>query len=519
MKPRRLLCLDAQQMTAYCWRSGVLQREAVFEPTETGQQQFSTYLCANLDSIFSMLVNVSEEALHVERIPRLRGQERSAFIMRKLGQVFFNTKLSAYLSQGVSANGSASLEQEQGARASECLLFAALTNERFFAPWLQAISSSGIALQGIYSLPWLVSPLLKKLRMNADKCLFFSVHDQNLRQSYLENGELRITRFSALHDLQVDSIAQVLSEEMQKFQQYLANQRLVEREQHIPIYVLASADLLTSLGENKANAQYQALSLEHCCQLLHKKSLKPLSVTEIFVSLLAISRPRLQFADANLRRVFNLLRLRFALNISTILVFLLATFLATQQYVQSTRLNKNSSVLQAATLRTKQQYEQLALHFPKLSMSNDELRSVINQYQNLEKTALSPKPFYQEVSRALQLAPTVEIERMDWEVKPWAASEKNTPQIFYASQTLVLQAYLTPEQGASARQMLAAFDNFVALLKKTPDQELEILQRPFEIDSDKPLKGDELTLEGPDGHPLADNPRFFRIKLTRKISP
>ena len=102
MKPDRLLYLSAHQMTAYRWHSGMLTNEGTFAATDTGYGDFAAYLDQHRKSIFSILVNVSEEGFQIETIPFLQGANRRAIISRKLGQLFFNATLTgiARLHQG-----------------------------------------------------------------------------------------------------------------------------------------------------------------------------------------------------------------------------------------------------------------------------------------------------------------------------------------------------------------------------------------------------------------------------------
>ena len=159
MKTSRLLYLSAHQMSAYRWQSGELMSEGLFAATEPGHQDFAAYLAQNPKSVFSILVNVSEEGFQIETIPFLQGADRKAIIARKLGQLFFNAELTASLSLGY----------EKNKRKDERIMLAALTNNEFFAPWLQAIADAGAALSGIFSLPLLAPALLKKLQLAADQ--------------------------------------------------------------------------------------------------------------------------------------------------------------------------------------------------------------------------------------------------------------------------------------------------------------------------------------------------------------
>ena len=63
----------------------------------------------------------------------------------------------------------------------------------------------------------------------------------------------------------------------------------------------------------------------------------------------------------------------------------------------------------------------------------------------------------------------------------------------------------------SARAVLAAFDTLVAALQSNPKLQIEVLQRPVNIDSGKSLRGGDL--------PAADSvPRAFSLRIMRKLA-
>ena len=237
MKTDSLLYLSAHQMTAYRWQSGVLTNEGMFATTEAGYQEFSAYLAQHSKSIFAILANVSEEGFQIETIPFLQGASRKAIIARKLGQLFFNATLTTSTSLGYI--------KEQ--RKDERIMLAALTNSDFFAPWLSAITRAEVALSGVFSLPLLASLLLKKLHLGEDHCLLLTVQDQSIRQSYYDKGELHFSRLTPLHNSSIGGIAQTLSAETLKLQQYLANQRIIGHDQPITAHILAHPSAMNAI--------------------------------------------------------------------------------------------------------------------------------------------------------------------------------------------------------------------------------------------------------------------------------
>ena len=136
---------------------------------------------------------------------------------------------------------------------------------------------------------------------------------------------------------------------------------------------------------------------------------------------------------------------------------------------------------------------------------------------------MSPAGLYQEISRALQAAPAAEIERIDWkiggaETSAGVAATAPTSHVAATSvvpsdcEAAVVHGTLKLGSNANARQMLRAFDHFLETLNTNPQLQVEVLQRPFDIESAKSLKGGDTTLE-------SNMRRAFSLQIIRKFAP
>jgi hypothetical protein len=513
MKPSRLLYLSPHQMTAWRWHAGELRSEGVFAAGPDGHRGFADYLAQHRDCVFAVLANVSEEGFQIETIPFLRGADRQAVIGRKLTQLFFNAPLTAFLSLGY----------EKSTRKDERLMLAALTNNDFLAPWLDALAGAGVALAGIYSLPLLAPTLLRKLQLGAEQCLLLTVQDQSIRQSYFEKGELHFSRLAPLHDSSIVGIAQTFSGEAQKLQQYLASQRLIGREQPITVHLLAHANARKAIQASCASTatiRYNFLSIEDCGKKTKLKSLPSDSHCEpLFLNLLAGTPPRIQFARDTQRKAYHLRQTSSLLK--WVGAFALTGCLAVSGTLlfDSYKINAERAALGSEAGLSRQRYDDIVKTFPPIPTNNETLRRVIDRYAELERKAASPTGLYLEISRALQAAPAAELDRIEWKVGgAGSAASPATGQNLAASvvpgdsEAAIVHGMLRLGSNANARQMLRAFDNLVEALKANPKLRVEVLQRPFDIESGKSLKGGDTTLE-------SNMPRAFSLQIIRTLAP
>ncbi|MBE2260026.1 MAG: hypothetical protein H6942_12590 [Candidatus Accumulibacter sp.] len=509
MNERRLIYLSGHQVSVFRWHAGVLTDEGSFDDSEAGQRAFSGHLLRRSKSIFSLLANVSEEGFQIETIPFLRGDDRRAIIARKLGQLFFNARLTTSLSLG----------HQKSRRKDERVMLAALTNNELFAPWLNAIASAEVALAGIYSLPLLGPLLLKKLGVPPEPCLLLSIQDQSVRQSYLENGELHFSRLTPLQNSSIGGIAQTFSAEAAKLQQYLVSQRLIGRKQPIVAYLLAHANArkaIESTCRDSDTLSFTILDIEDCARTCSLKALPANTHCEpLFLHLLATDPPRYQFANDEQRHDYHLWLLHSALRGSGAVLLMGCLLLSGKQIVDAHRLNQEVAALGAETGLARQRYAEIVKTFPPIPTTNEALRQVINRYVELEKSSASPDFLYREISHALDRVPSVELESIDWRVgdpqpaRGAATAGAANPEPRPADgETAVFQGTLRLGSDSNPRQVLAVFNRLVDALKSNPKLQVEVQQQPFDVQSGKSLKGGDAAVD-------EQQPRAFKVQVRR----
>ena len=510
MNAHRLLYLSAHQMTASLWSADELVDEALFPATETGYRQFSAYLATHPHSVFSILANVAEEGFHIEDIPFLQGADRKVVIARKLEQLYFNAKLTVAQSLGYTKDR----------RKNERLLLAALTNNDFFAPWLNAIAQSGAALSGVYSLPLMAPVLLAELNLSDEHCLLLSVQDQSIRQSYFHKGELHFSRLAHLHHSSIGGIAQALSAESIKLQQYLVSQRLIGRNQSITVHILAHPNAFKAIEDSCTETptmRYNLLDIVECARISRLDSLPADSHCEsLFLNLLATLPPRIQFADDALRHGYHLRIIRSGLRGLGALALLGCLLFSGKLLFDTYSIRQESDALRSEASFSRVRYEDIAKTFPAIPTDASTLRRTIDRYIQLSRINSNPAGIYLEISRALQAAPEAELESIDWkagcaELSPPAASiAPHSPNAVPGDEeTVIVRGTLRSGKSGNVRQMFDAFNRLVASLQANPKLQVEILKRPFDIESGKSLKGSDITLDD-------DKPRAFSLQITRK---
>jgi len=511
MKTDRLLYLSAYRMTAYRWHSGVLESEEVFAANEEGHSQFSDYVKQHRQATFALLANVSEEGFHIETIPFLQGKDRKTVIARKLGQQFFSAQLSTSLSLGY----------EKSKRKDERILLAALTNNALFAPWINAITSHGAALSGVYSLPLVSTSLLRKFKLGNEQCLLLTVQDQSIRQSYFEKGELHFSRLTPLQNSSISGIAQTFASEAIKLQQYLASQRLIGRNQPITAHVLAHASSLKAIQgscNDTPTLRFNFLDIEDCARRTGLITVPVDAHSEnLFLHLLRIDPPRIQFANDDQRHSHHLGQIRSALHTVGALALTGCLLYSGTQLYETHAVTREAQALRAESTLARQRYSEIVKTFPPIPTNNETLRQVIDRYVEIDKKTASPMGLYRELSRALQSAPAAEVDALEWRVGGIDATTGQAANSPYAanvvpddSETLIVRGTLKTSDSANARQTLAAFNRLIDALKTNLKLQVVVLLSPFDIESGKSLKGSDTAVDD-------NRPRAFSLQILRKL--
>ena len=204
MADKRLIYFTAQRVTAYAWSSGRIEAEGVFAANDEGVAEFAGYVAGNPKSLYYMLADVVEEDFVQENIPAVRGKDRALVLQRKIAQRYRDATLAAALSLGIT---------QVGGRREESILFASFTNTLPFQPWLSVLRSHDVRLVGVFSSP-LVAPLLaKRIAFKAGTFLLVSVSTAGLRQSFVENGQIRLSRLGHADTADPRALAQLCAQE------------------------------------------------------------------------------------------------------------------------------------------------------------------------------------------------------------------------------------------------------------------------------------------------------------------
>jgi hypothetical protein len=502
----RLLYLNTHRLSAYAWRHGKLLPEGEFENGEEGLTQFRDYLRLHRQSQFSLLANVAEEGHTLETIPFLKGSDRQALITRKIGQHFLGTPLATAFSLGY----------EKNRRKNEKLLISALTNPGHFDPWLKRINEAEAPLAGVYSVAQLGGQLLKKLGHADPRCLLLTMQDHSIRESYLVDGQTLFSRMAPISDSSIAGAASSFAAEAGKLHQYLIGQRLIGREENLPVYIIASPPAIPAIEKSCPDRGHLSFSLIDSHTAAGKIGLHTPPADSrsdvLFLHLLATAPPRQQFAGESHRHDYRLSQIRQGLIAAGLVALLGSLLFSAKEAYDTYALRQDSQSMQASEADLNWRYKEISATFPQLGIDNETLRRLTTRHAELAVLQRQPGPAYIQVSQALNSSPAVILEGIDWRIGRAGPAAAGAATIDGNEEITTVRGAIRPEAKATPRQILARFESFLELLRADQTSTITILQQPFDLESERALRGG-------DSEDASNQPRQFVVEISRKIAP
>ena len=294
---------------------------------------------------------------------------------------------------------------------------------------------------------------------------------------------------------------------------------MIGRNQAIAVHVLAHSSAMKAIQascNDTPTIHFNLLDIEDCARKTGLKTVPTDTHSEtLFLNLLKVDPPRIQFANDDQRHGHHLGQIRFALHAVGALVLAGCLLYSGKLLVNAREVAQETETLGVESALSRQRYAEIVATFPPIPTSNETLRQVIDRYADIDRRTGSPLGLYRELSRALAAAPAVELDALDWYIggtNTSAGQAMNNARAANAigddSEALIVRGTL--KTGTNARQTLTAFNLLIDALKTNPKLQVSVLQSPFDIESGKSLKGSDTAVDD-------NRPRAFSLQIVRKL--
>ena len=523
-RPHKLvLCATSHSLLAGLWRAGKLQGSRAFNNDEAGHEAFAEFLKQYINIPMYLMADAVEEDYRLESVPHTTGAAKKELVNRKLNQFY----------RGLEYRTAHFVNRETSKRKDDKYLFVALNNADFLQAWVNLIHEAKVQLVGIYLLPMLSQVLVRQLKLMSPHILLCEKLSSGLRQTYLHNGRLRMSRLVPNVPTAANQLGYFYLVETEKTRLYLISQRFITRETPLNL-VLASLDGSTQ-HISKGISQEQGIECTDINLSQFTKSLNlPTKLIEqmpelLHMHLLASGHVVDNLASEALTKEYDFSKLKQNIKLAALLLGLLGIFAAGGMLMQG--LNYQSALKEATqdTVLQQRRYEEAAKNFPVTTIGAEDLKAAVELDKTISLYPKSPRRMMQVVSRALEQVPEVQLDRLHWALtndmnskdddKLISVPTSSTPTnpAFSADATKLYElAYVTAEISGFTgdyRSALNSVHKFVEKLKVDQNvAAVEVLQEPVNVSSFVNLQGsttDEQTAQ--------TQPALFKLKVILKV--
>jgi hypothetical protein len=516
-------------MVAQEWDGRKLASSVYFEPYELGLDLFSAYLESLRNQPVRLLVDLIEEEFRQITIPLLRGPDRTEIVERNLNKYFRNTRYRHALTQGVI--------KEKG-RKEERLLLMGLTNPQLLEPWLQLIEKQRVPISGILSLPLLSEGLVE--RFKAEQRCVILVSQQvpsNLRQSVFLDGKLILSRLVPIASFYQGDYARDVVRDVESTQRYLVSQRIIDRSDVVGVQVLTNKRHLQKLREQVAGDSYFDYQIHEINQVLEEEKIEVPEEQDFSSALFCFQATRglyvNHYAQRPEKKYFYHHVAGFAAKFAGVAVLAVALGLFASSLIKGWLYDDSIEEMKLLQQKYESKYKQLSLTRAGSDVSTAMMQNVVKTVEKLKRNYQQrPQEMMILVSQQVSLYDSMRIKEYEWFLAPgsdvtsaseasWdkpkrkrrARRDRNQPRPKKGLFEIAVFTGEIMDFDGNYRYALSAVDDLEDAMRVSGwyDQ-VEVLKRPLDVESEKQLSG-ELGV----GTRREKGKAEFTIRVVRKV--
>ena len=521
-----VLCATANDLLAGLWRLGKFQGSQVFKNDSAGHLAFADFLNQYKDTPVYLIVDAVEEDYRLESLPHATGTAKKELIDRKLNQFY----------RGLDYRTAHFIKRDKDKRKDDKFLFVALNKDDFLQDWIAVIKSAEVQLVGVYLLPMLSQVLVKQLKLMAPHILICEKLSSGLRQTYLHNGRLRMSRPVPNVPTAANQLGYFYLVETEKTRLYLMSQRFISLDTQLNLVLLSIDDSTKKISQGinqEQGIECIDINLTEIAKRLNLSAELVLKMPELLhMQLLESGHLVDNLAPKALIRSYKFNQVKQAIKITTLVTCLAG--LLTSGWLLKQGLDYKSTLNQAKqdTIIQQHRYDEVAKNFPITPISAADLRTAVELDKTITSYPKSPRRLMLVVSSALEKSPEVQLDRLRWvltkdinikDEDKWMAlplTDKSThvnlnSTLGADSDKLVELGFLNAEISGfngDYREALNNVHRFAANLKADNRVSVvEVLQEPVNVSSFVDLQGSTS-----DEQSTQKQPALFKLKVILK---
>jgi hypothetical protein len=483
-----ILCATAKQLVAGIWHADKLQQSKIFLHDALGQQTFIQWLSLYANIPIHLIANAVEEDYRLEHLPHSTGREKHELIARKLNQFY----------RGLIFRTAHFIGREKDKRKDDKYLFAALNNDDFLETWLKLIQQLDGELVGVYLLPMLSQILCHKpfytQKLAPTHTLLCEKLSSGLRQTYLHNGHLRMSRLIPDVPEDASQLGYFYLVETQKTRLYLMSKRFISRDVTIHLQLVSANDEMQAIQQSfrqEPGIECETLPLGEIARHLNIEPHMLKTTPELLhMQLLAMGHPADNLAPEALTRTFQLKKLGYFAKISGTVVATLGLIAAAYFLLAGLEQQTAFENAKQATAMIEQRYQKLSAQHPQAALTAQQLKTAVLLQAAIQQHPQSPISAAKTVSAVLEKMPEIALNKLVWQQTNMLennAAPANAPQKLV--EVVRVQAEIQPFDGNyhAAKEKAQQFAQILS--QQAGIASIQILESPANSSSQNDLRG------------------------------
>jgi len=500
----RVLFCPGHCMIACDWAYGKFGGVRLFSANDDGYREFELYLQGSLYRPIHIIVDLIEEEFHADSVPHAWGSDRVAVLERSMRKFFRTSELRSLQVQGRQKTGRRDLE----------VLVSGFGNATILRKWLDILQRSRAPVKGIYSLPLIGQNLLSTLKMDQRRMLLVSQQSpMTLRQSFYDNGKLKLSRLSLRRMAHEDNLSDVnyVRNDVNNTLLYLRSQRLLQRNESLDVCVIVNDTAYPDFANGLRGEALVDFSIYHYSEIAKRVGIKgelPGDCADgIFAHvLLDKSKADNHYGSREVTRFYRYHNMRKWLWMAAGIVVLLSSTYVVSRYYEVQLLHRYVRDARIQKKLYRKHYNERVGQSEAYKLQPDALKSAVGTLDKIkEYAAIDPLPLLGELAKILQRNGNVELKRIQWLRHP-------DPDIVIGNNTMRPRSTIRQDADetdhyevvAIEGEMMSNRNNYRSALERFAFfvEELEtmewftfvhVVKTPFDIDSDTGLAGDSGT--------------------------
>jgi hypothetical protein len=455
-------------------------------------QALFTWLKNFPDAKIYLLIDSLEEEVYVEPSPMLFPWEQDAFAQRHLRKHFPKTDFYQYR---FDTNKAYPWESRAGS-----LLISGFNNDHQLIQLLSWLNTAEVGVIGIYSAVFLLPNLFKEVWFSHPKqadlwqdkphFILSRTGADSFRQYLIVNGSLRTTRQIQLRDQSLVEQMQQLLQEIRMLDKFVHTQKMLDYDITPDLYYLGATEEDSALAwQTFAPTLYASAGRGAFVASNTIAQFEGHQVADAdMIMLLAFGQrsggsdyvpPSLQETLLYQQIKHGLWMFLFALVV--VFVSYLVYF-----FIETEKFESMMQSLQTQHTRYQQSLVQLQSQLD-INIPVEHLKNMVETVEHVQdaRAKQGALPYFADLSELLKAYPNIQVQELVWTTSDASQqSKKLDADLFDVSVNAVVLATETTR----LRDVMDTMDLFLKALKDKPSiEQVELLQKPVDLDSSRPL--------------------------------